>query len=256
MTGPDLLVLDGVGKAFGGLRAVDDVSLRVAAGSITSIIGPNGAGKTSLFNLISGVYRPSSGRILFDSRDLSDVPTHALAGLGIGRTFQNLALFRQETVIANLLAGCHAQIRAGSLAAMLGLPRARRAEAQARADAEEILALLDLVAVRDTPVGSLAYGVQKRVELGRALATRPRLLLLDELVSGMNVAETAEISRLVLHVNRSLKTTVVMIEHDMNIVMDLSDRVCVLHFGKRIAEGTPEQIAADPAVIEAYLGVG
>jgi branched-chain amino acid transport system ATP-binding protein len=139
---------------------------------------------------------------------------------------------------------------------MLGLPRARRAEAQARADAEEILALLDLVAVRDTPVGSLAYGVQKRVELGRALATRPRLLLLDELVSGMNVAETAEISRLVLHVNRSLKTTVVMIEHDMNIVMDLSDRVCVLHFGKRIAEGTPEQIAADPAVIEAYLGVG
>ncbi len=249
-----LLSLHGVGKAFGGIHAVRDVSLDVAAGTVFSIIGPNGAGKTTMFNLISGVSRPDSGSIRFDGRDLAAVPQHRIVRLGIGRTFQNLALFRDETVRENLLAGCHVHMRSDVLSASLRLPRARRAEAQALDDAELIIELLDLAALRHVRVGTLSYGMQKRVELGRALATRPKLLLLDEMVSGMNQEETAEIARLILYINQTLAITILMIEHDMSIVMDISDRIAVLNFGSKIAEGTPAAIAADPAVIDAYLG--
>ena len=179
---------------------------------------------------------------------------HRRVAIGLGRTFQNLALLRGESVLVNLLAGCHARMRSDPLSALFALPRARRAEAAAREAAESLIAWLDLARMRDTAVGSLPYGVQKRVELGRALAMRPRLLLLDEMVSGMNTEETAAIARLVLRINQALGITVLMIEHDMGIVMDISERVTVLNFGTPIAEGTPAEVAADPAVIAAYLG--
>jgi len=249
-----LLQLEQVAKSFGGVQAVRDVSFDVPQGSIFSVIGPNGAGKTSVFNLISGVYRPTAGRILFEGRDLATVPTYSLVGMGIGRTFQNLALFKEETVRENLLVGCHANIKSDVLSASLFLPRARRAETEAFERVEAIIELLDLAPVRHARVGALSYGMQKRVELGRALATRPRLLLLDEMVSGMNQEETADIARHVLHINRTLGVTIMMIEHDMAIVMDISDRIAVLNFGQKIAEGTPAEIAANPAVISAYLG--
>jgi branched-chain amino acid transport system ATP-binding protein len=249
-----LLSLVNVAKSFGGIQAVKDVSFDVPQGSIFSVIGPNGAGKTSVFNLISGAYRPTAGRILFEGRDLTVVPTYKLVGLGIGRTFQNLALFKEETVRENLLVGCHANIKSDVVSAALFLPRARRAETEAFERVEAIIELLDLAPVRHARVGALSYGMQKRVELGRALATRPRLLLLDEMVSGMNQEETADIARHVLHINRTLGVTIMMIEHDMAIVMDISDRIAVLNFGQKIAEGTPAEIAADPAVISAYLG--
>jgi len=251
-----LLSIEGVGKSFGGVRAVQDVSIDVSQGCIFSIIGPNGAGKTSLFNLISKIFPPTSGRILFEGRDLAGVPPHGLARLGIGRTFQNLALNREATVRENLLAGSHAHIRSDVVSSLLSLPRARRAEIEAHEEAEAIIELLDLAHLRHSRVGGLPYGAQKRVELGRALATRPKLLLLDEMVSGMNQEETADIARLILHVNRALDITVLMIEHDMSIVMDISDRVAVLNFGMKIAEGTPAEISANPAVVEAYLGHG
>lgn len=249
-----LLTTEGLGKSYGGVRAVHGVDLRVREGSIHSVIGPNGAGKTSLFNLISGVIRPSAGRIGFAGQEITGMSAHRRVAIGLGRTFQNLALLRGESVLVNLLAGCHARMRSDPLSALFALPRARRAEAAAREAAESLIAWLDLARMRDTAVGSLPYGVQKRVELGRALAMRPRLLLLDEMVSGMNTEETAAIARLVLRINQALGITVLMIEHDMGIVMDISERVTVLNFGTPIAEGTPAEVAADPAVIAAYLG--
>ncbi len=249
-----LLTLKGVTKRFGGLVAVDDVSFDVSRGEIFSVIGPNGAGKTTLFNMISGVLPVSSGSITLDGEDLVRAPSWRFAALGVGRTFQNLALFKHESVVENILVGAHTHLRTSVIDAVLHFGRARREEIEARERAEEIIEFLEIEAIRDKTVGLLSYGQQKRVELGRALACRPKLLLLDEIVAGMNSEETEDIARFILDIRDELGITVVMIDHDMQLVMDISDRIHVLNFGRSIAEGVPEQVWRDPAVAEAYLG--
>lgn len=249
-----LLVLENVTRRFGGLTAVSDVSLTVEEGQIYSLIGPNGAGKTTLFNLISSIFPPSAGRITFAGQDITNSPTWAMAGMGMARTFQNLAVFRHETVVNNILVGLHSHLRSDPLSAAIFWGRTRREELRARERAEEIIEFLEIEELRDLPVGTLSYGQQKRVELGRALAVKPRLLLLDEMVSGMNQEEREDIGRFILDLKEQLGMTVFMVEHDMGIVMDISDHVCVMHHGAKIADGTPQAVAANPAVIEAYLG--
>ena len=249
-----LLRVENIGKRFGGLQAVADVSLEAATGEICSVIGPNGAGKTTLFNMVSGVLRPSDGRILFDGVDLATISPWRFAAAGIGRTFQNLALFKHGTVVENILTGCHTHLRTNVLDAVLFYGRTRREEIEARQQVEHIVEFLEIEHVRDAVVGTLSYGQQKRVELARALASKPRLLLLDEMVSGMNQEETEDIARFVLDIRDELGITVLMIEHEMRIVMDISDRIHVLNFGRKIAEGVPAEIRRNPAVAEAYLG--
>ena len=249
-----LLELRGVGKRFGGLEALAGIDLRVQAGHIFSVIGPNGAGKTTLFNLASCLLPPSSGRIVFDGDDITGAPAHSLSRRGIARTFQNLAVFKHETVMDNILTGAHARLSTNIFQAALFWGPARRAEILAREEAEEIVEFLEIETIRDLPVGTLSYGLQKRVELGRALAMQPRLLMLDEMVSGMNQEETEDIARFILDIREERHITVMMIEHEMGIVMDISDQVCVLNFGRQIALGAPAEVAADPAVIAAYLG--
>ena len=249
-----LLDIVGISKRFGGLTAVNDVSFKVEAGQICSLIGPNGAGKTTLFNLISAVFRPSAGHILFAGRDLTKLPTHALARLGIARTFQNLAVFKHETVVDNILVGMHTRLRTDAVSAAIFAGRARAEEISARERVEEIIDFLEIEDIRDQPVGSLSYGLQKRVELGRALAISPKLLLLDEMVSGMNQKEREDIARFILDLKEELGATVLMVEHDMGIVMDISDHVCVMNEGRKIAEGAPAQVAINEAVVAAYLG--
>jgi branched-chain amino acid transport system ATP-binding protein len=249
-----LLCVEGVAKSFGGLKALADVSLSVAQGEICSVIGPNGAGKTTLFNIISGVLRPTSGRIVFDGTDLTRIAPSRFAALGIGRTFQNLALFKHGTVVENILTGRHTRLSSSVLDAVVFLGRTRREEIAARQRVEEIIQFLEIEHIRDAIVGTLSYGQQKRVELARALACEPKLLLLDEMVSGMNQEETEDIARFVLDIREEFGITIVMIEHEMRIVMDISDRIHVLNFGRKIAEGLPDEIAANRQVTEAYLG--
>lgn len=249
-----LLEVDGLAKRFGGLTAVSDVSMKVEKGQIHSLIGPNGAGKTTVINLVSAVYKPTAGRIVFDGNDIASVPAHTLARLGLARTFQNLAVFKHETVVNNILVGMHTHLRANALTASIFLGLAKREEIAARERAEEIIEFLEIEELRNLPVGTLSYGQQKRVELGRALAVSPSLLLIDEMVSGMNLEEREDIARFILDLKEELGMTVLMVEHDMGIVMDISDKVTVVNYGRKIAEGTPSEVINDQAVIDAYLG--
>jgi branched-chain amino acid transport system ATP-binding protein len=249
------LEVENLSLQFGGVKALDGVSLDVAPGSITALIGPNGAGKTSAFNAISGFYKPRTGTVRLDGRDITSVPARARAGLGLARTFQNIALFRGMTVLDNIKLGRHAHLKTNVLDALLYYGRARREEMELRAEIErDVIDFLELDHIRNVPVAILPYGLQKKVELARALAMRPRILMLDEPVAGMNREETEDMARAILDVRDEWGVTVLLVEHDMGMVMDISDHVCVLNFGRRIAAGTPAEVRADEEVIRAYLG--
>jgi branched-chain amino acid transport system ATP-binding protein len=249
-----VLVFDDVRLSFAGVKAIDGVTFSVAPNELFAIIGPNGAGKTSIFNVLSGVYRPQSGRVSFAGTDLIGRRPHVIARLGISRTFQNIELFANLTVVDNLMLGRHHHDPYGTLAALAWLGRARRRELANRAAVEDIIDFLELEQWRRFPVGLLPYGVQKRVELGRALAMEPKLLLLDEPVAGMNLEETEDMARYILDVRDELGIPLIMVEHDMGLVMDLADRVMVVDFGRPICTGTPREVQENPDVIRAYLG--
>jgi len=243
-----------VSKSFGGVQAVTRVSLDVPSGGVISVIGPNGAGKTSLLNMISGFYHPDTGRIVLEGRDITDLAPSAIAALGVARTFQNIALFRGMTVLDNLMLGRHVHMKSGVLSSFLYWRLAQKEEVVHRRRVEDIIDFLKIQDLRKRPTGSLAYGLQKRVELGRALALDPNVLLLDEPMGGMNQEEKEDMARFILDVNEEWGTTIILIEHDMGVVMDISDRVAVLDMGQKIAEGSPDEVRANPLVIKAYLG--
>jgi branched-chain amino acid transport system ATP-binding protein len=246
--------VDNISLQFGGLKAVDGVSFEVNRGEIFTIIGPNGAGKTSIFNLISRLYTPNSGRLIFEDRDITRLPPHLIANLGIARTFQNIELFENASLLANLLVGrhCHARVRLWQ--EILFLPNVKWAERRHRAKVEEVIDLLDLQAYRDKIIAGLPYGVRKVAELARALCSEPKLILLDEPSSGLNVEETDDMSFWIRDLKHELGVTVLMVEHDMALVNRVSDRVLALNYGRVLATGTPAQVQVHPAVVAAYLG--
>ena len=249
-----LLAARNLSVRFGGVLAVDDVSFDVRRGEVFTLIGPNGAGKTTVFNLISRIYTPTAGTIEFEGRSLTDRAPHEIAGLGIARTFQNIELFEHASVLQNLLIGRHTHRRTGLASELLFLPRVRRAEVEAREAVERVIDLLDLQHHRETLVAGLPYGVRKVVELGRALCTEPRLLLLDEPSSGLNVEETDDMAFWIDDITRELGITVLMVEHDMTLVSAVSDRVLALNYGRPLATGTPREVQSHPEVMRAYLG--
>jgi len=250
-----LLEVEGISVRFGAVQALAGVSLVVREREILAIIGPNGAGKTTLLNVISGFYHPHEGRIRFAGRDRTRLPAHEVASLGIARTFQNVALFKGMSVLDNIMTGRLLKMRGNILLDALYWGPARRQELAHRAAVERVIDFLEIQAIRKTPAGRLPYGLQKRVELARALAAEPRLLLLDEPMAGMNVEEKEDMCRFVLDVNQEFGTTIVLIEHDMSVVMDICDRVAVLDYGRKIADGAPDAVQKDQAVLDAYLGV-
>jgi branched-chain amino acid transport system ATP-binding protein len=253
--GPPILELNDVSLRFGGVRALTKISFDVREHEVRAIIGPNGAGKSSMLNVINGVYRPQEGSIAFRGERVTGMTPTLAASLGIARTFQNIALFKGMSVLDNMMAGRNLRMHASFLEVAMQLPRARREETENREVVEEIIEFLGIQHIRKTPVGRLPYGLQKRVELGRAIAAEPQVLLLDEPMAGMNIEEKQDMSRFILDVNDHYGTTVVLIEHDMGVVMDISDRVVVLDYGRKIGDGTPDEVRSNQEVIDAYLGI-
>ena len=249
------MLIENIDLAFGGTKAIADISFTVYKGEICAVIGPNGAGKSSMLNVINGVYIPQHGAITFEGKKFAKMKPHSAAVMGIGRTFQNIALFAGMSTVDNIMTGRNLMMKATFIENALGIGRSKREEIEHREAVEEIISFLGLEAIRKTLVSALSYGLQKRVELGRALAAEPKMLLLDEPMTGMNLEEKLDMACFIQEINRNLGTTIVLIEHDMAVVMDISDHVVVMDYGEKIGDGTPEEIKNNQAVINAYLGV-